>query len=58
MAQIFIILNDAGNGLVDYKSICETPEEIDENGEPTPAIKLAVKIIDQITSTNTNNEVK
>lgn len=47
MAQIFIILNDAGDGLVDYKSICETPDEIDENGEPTPAMKLAVKIIDE-----------
>ena len=58
MARVIIILQDAGNGLVNYQSICETPDEVDENGEPTTAIKIAVQFIENITSTTKNNEVE
>lgn len=58
MARIVIILDDAGNGLVNYQSICETPDEVDEAGEPTAAIKVAARIIENITSITKNNEVE
>jgi hypothetical protein len=58
MATIIIVLSDAGNGLVNYKSACQTPDDTDENVEPTLALKLAVKIIDEIVSISKNNEVE
>lgn len=58
MARIIIVLEDAENGMVNYQSACETPDEVDKNGEPTAAIKIAVQFIENITSTTKNNEVE
>jgi hypothetical protein len=58
MAKIIIILEDAGNDLVNYQSVCETPDEVNEKGEPTAAIKMAIQIIENMTSTSENNKVE
>jgi len=58
MARIIIVLEDIGDNMVNYFTSCETPEETNENGEPTPALKLAVKIIDDFLTKETNNEVE
>ena len=58
MARVVIILDDAGDGLVNYQSVCETPDELDNKGEPTAAIKIASQFIENITSTTKNNEVE
>ena len=58
MARIVIVLNDTDDGTVQYQSVCETPEETDKDGNPTPALRLAVKIIDECLTIQNNNEVE
>jgi hypothetical protein len=57
MAKVTIVLEDVENGILNYKSSCDTPNEVDENGEPALSIKLAVKFIEKIASLD-KNQVK
>ena len=58
MAKVIIVLEDAENGIVNYQASCETPNETDENGNPTQAIQLAGAFIEKITTKELNNEIE
>lgn len=58
MAKIVITIEDGENKIVNYESVCDTPLEIDENGEPTPALQIASKLIDNLIDLSEKNQVE
>jgi len=54
MAKIVITIEDVNEGVITYKSECETPQETNQKGEPTLAIQLGANIIQQLTNMNEN----
>lgn len=52
MAKILITIEDGIDGIVNYKSECDLPTEVTEQGIPTAAIQLGIYLIDQIKKMN------
>ena len=55
MAKIVITIEDTAESKISYISECETPNEIDENGNPTLAIQAASVLVTTLLNMSGNN---
>lgn len=58
MAKIVITIEDENEYKINYKCECETPEEVNEKGEPTLAIQAGHFLIHQLLEKAGNSHIK